>query len=428
MTPSNRVVTAFLAVLVVTVLAAGAAQAEPAGNSGTDANASTDVYDRLAGADGPTPPSAPEAARLVTDHRQASTDVTNSTRVASHLQQAERNLELARDLRGIRDRGPGLSPTIDRAKIVQRRTDDLDTVPTDPNVGPSHDTLEAALADLAAAHGTDIPPGALDDLDALDSTQRDALTAHVDAFLAFEAASSTALDGAPADAPSKQDLGTLLTARHRLLESTALVSDFLSATPNGRPASDCVLVQQPPVFSIALGGCDNTYTQDYALQIDDGGEDTYYNNAGGSGLHADRFLLFNCGVEPNPDGGAAALVDLGRGDDTYGDPDNPRTCGANGGGPSAPASSSTRPATTPTTPADKAPTVAAASLASASSSTARATTPTKPKAVAPTAAEPTATAFSSTEEETTRTTPPETAPTAGPPGSSWIWGCTREEH
>jgi len=72
-----------------------------------------------------------------------------------------------------------------------------------------------------------------------------------------------------------------------------------------------------PALCIELGQNDNTYRANYALQIDAGGNDTYLNNAGGSGVTGVCLV-----------GASAALLDVS-GNDRY---NSPSKCGGNGAG------------------------------------------------------------------------------------------------
>ena len=124
------------------------------------------------------------------------------------------------------------------------------------------------------------------------------------AFAVFQAAARTG------DAP------TIVNARQRLLEEAVAF-----AAANGSAAGPCNPVEQLPLYSIDLMGCDSTYESDVLLSIDVGGNDIYRNNAGGA--NAVRTL----------DGAplvAAAAIDLS-GDDTYGPNGGKFFGGANGG-------------------------------------------------------------------------------------------------
>lgn len=116
------------------------------------------------------------------------------------------------------------------------------------------------------------------------------------------ALATTAVDPAP-----------VLAARNTLLDAVLGLEEAVEASPPG--SNDAPDLELPPVLAVDLDEDeDNLYTEDVALLLDAGGDDVYHNNAGGAG------------------DGAAALLDLGTGMDTYGDPESPRSVGANGGG------------------------------------------------------------------------------------------------
>jgi subtilisin family serine protease len=122
-----------------------------------------------------------------------------------------------------------------------------------------------------------------------------------------------------AHADANLDLAEVFGARQDVLGAAL---DLHQALVNTGPVTKTTApVDIQPALAIDLGESDDTYTEDYALVVDAGGDDTYENNAGGSNLHDG-----DCDV--NETGGAAALLDLD-GDDDY---TTQRSCGAAGGG------------------------------------------------------------------------------------------------
>lgn len=124
------------------------------------------------------------------------------------------------------------------------------------------------------------------------------------------------------DGSAWQASPALNAARIDLVEAAAQLLNALEArTPLGQTA----VLRIDEIIALDLDLTDTTYTQDYRLVIDAGGNDVYHNNAGGSG---------NGGVGSQEDTyGAAALIDL-QGNDVYGETDEElrRSGGANGGG------------------------------------------------------------------------------------------------
>lgn len=209
----------------------------------------------------------------------------------------------------------------------------LDPSAVDATSGPS--ASQPSEAALVLADRFDVTPTAtqleqlraLDDLDAPLST---AVTDVIEAFLAYDAAARTHLPSTPADArtdaPSAgvapvQDAGLDLLAAAETLEAAvaASSSSTLQQSPDVSMAPALMIDFDPEE--------DQTYTQDAALIVDVGGNERYLNNAGGNGLATEG--LSPCDDPGQP--GAAALIDL-LDADTYGDVDDPRSCGVNGGG------------------------------------------------------------------------------------------------
>ncbi|PSG96598.1 hypothetical protein BRD56_09600 [Thermoplasmatales archaeon SW_10_69_26] len=122
-----------------------------------------------------------------------------------------------------------------------------------------------------------------------------------------------------AHADANLDLAEVFGARQDVLD-TAL--DLHQALAETTPVTTTAPVDIQPALAIDLGESDDTYTEDYALVVDAGGDDTYENNAGGSNLQEAP----ECDL--NETGTAAALVDVS-GDDTY---VSTAGCGATGGG------------------------------------------------------------------------------------------------
>lgn len=125
------------------------------------------------------------------------------------------------------------------------------------------------------------------------------------------------------------DLGSVVLARAAFLDAVEDLSSQVDALGGpGALGTDCDIgIAVPPVLSVSLSVCDDVYEEDFMLLVDLGGDDVYLNNAGGNNVWSET-LGYPCEL-PNP-GLVAALVDL-HGDDQYGDPEDPRGCGVNGG-------------------------------------------------------------------------------------------------
>lgn len=287
------------------------------------------------------------------------------------LEQQQRNLDAAEQLLALEEASyeSDLHRAVALAKEGAYRQsltvgpDWADPIPLEGHMLPS-----SALIELAARHGvepTQQEQVRIDELDELDEPLRRALARFVDAFLALETAARIAytdadiealerlledvralehhdvglddpdalanMEPTPSSGDTLQDMGVDLTlvvpTRNQFLDAILDLNDAL--TNHGVVTmSSCAPTQVPPVFSIDLVNCDNRYTQDFALLLDAGGDDRYHNNAGGAGTPSPTSPTA-CGF-PNvmP---TAALVDLGGGNNEYGDPANPKRCGAAGG-------------------------------------------------------------------------------------------------
>lgn len=219
---------------------------------------------------------------------------------------------------------------------------------------------------------------ALDALDGAEEPFRGALAGFLDAYLAYDAATTAAFAAADpqgladllavreadllnhaavaglgaAFAPTSDfgaagaaglDLRPVLVARAALLDAAEALRAAHVATP---AAASLPAVAAYPALALSFGATDDAYPQRVAVLVDAGGNDTYTNNAGGSSvLSSSCYLarvpvatvptipgLFNGNnvtvyVNP-PTAGAAALLDLA-GHDQY---LAPAACGSIGGG------------------------------------------------------------------------------------------------
>jgi hypothetical protein len=198
---------------------------------------------------------------------------------------------------------------------------------------------QAALA-LLAQFGH-LSPVHFEALDRLAAPLRGNLATTLHALTLYVAAAEqafapgTTMDLAPLEAARAAVLATLpalqinaasLTWTHTMTVAPGpfSVSGSHTVSVTSGPSASLVYdyeVRVPGLLAIDLGATNDFYGTDYAIIIDDGGDDVYHNNAGGNGMG------LPCAITQR----AAALIDLG-GNDRYGDPANPRNCGANGGG------------------------------------------------------------------------------------------------
>lgn len=232
-----------------------------------------------------------------------------------------------------------------------------------------------ALAELAEREGVDLHPAKVERLDHLAEPLPSALADNVAAFLAMDRAAERAYGDADLDRLGKQartptalgiedppllphraqqptaapvdevdhreprspsealeeadlDLAEVLAARSQLLDA---IGDLHAALATADRSEGTLAANGPidrcPAFALDLAGDDVTYTRDCAFILDVGGDDAFLNNAGGATLSGGE-----CQVLEDPRTlASAALVSLGRGDDTFGDPEDPRSCSVNGG-------------------------------------------------------------------------------------------------
>ncbi|PSG96851.1 hypothetical protein BRD56_08715 [Thermoplasmatales archaeon SW_10_69_26] len=226
--------------------------------------------------------------------------------------------------------------------VARQQSGDLGIPSDEPPTTGSASSLFAALESLTHRHATILDLG--DRLAAQIVEQRspglaDALADLVTTFLRLEAVSDTSVakkltddqasparlspaagtgavpgfDGGLDPFPHVEggELADVFAARSAFLnavENLAMVAE--SSTSAARPAVDAC-----PAVALDTSDESRTFANDCALIVSFGGDDEYENNAGGTGA-----------TFP-----AAAVVDLG-GDDTYGQPSDPRCCGVNGGG------------------------------------------------------------------------------------------------
>lgn len=239
------------------------------------------------------------------------------------------------------DRADATEMAVDLAKLAgdhHAQALGLDLAPT---AGTDAAQPSEAMARVLQAQDHPVTQSVEDDLADLDElpvSVQAALVDVADAYLAMNEATDANLDAVDAETLERAEVvarepmahrstslqagdllpnaGGILAAQASFLDAAAELDRAVDG-PQFATANSHSDVTVAPVLSIDLTKSDDTYTQDFALVVDVGGDDVYHNNAGGS-----------CLAAPAP---AAALVDIG-GDEQYGDADNPRSCGANGGG------------------------------------------------------------------------------------------------
>lgn len=235
---------------------------------------------------------------------------------------------------------PGMAAlAASRSAALQVRALGVDAAAVDV---PRHESLSAAVRSLLEQHGglSGAVERRLAALDSMPEDLRGPIARVVDAFIAFDAAVSrrhtTSELRAPSDGPAArrssatsletivdESIGEIFAARSALLDAAADLASVASTPGFGASPTETAPFQLPPWLSVSVGVNDDAYDQDFVLLIDEGGDDIYTNNAGGSNLHGGACNL--AAVLPSP---AAALVDLS-GNDRY---VSGRSCGANGGG------------------------------------------------------------------------------------------------
>lgn len=212
--------------------------------------------------------------------------------------------------------GEDAAAALDAALAAQATSLGVQVVPGPVESSPS---LVVAAQRLAALHGSPLDLETATALSEIPSESAQQLTAVLDAFRGLTVATREAYGAVDRNALTTE--GPLASG----LDVLSILGERLSLTESVRglvqpqSASHAPPIQQPPVFSIAVGCDDDTYTVDFALLVDMCGDDTYLNNAGGSSLD---------GGACTGDIVAAAAIDLS-GDDSY---TSGRSCGANGGG------------------------------------------------------------------------------------------------
>lgn len=193
---------------------------------------------------------------------------------------------------------------------------------------PVHATLKDAVRAFLRRHDalSAVADERLGSLDSIPEQEQRALTAFVDSFLAFEDAvdrRNTAIGSSDLEPTTSTGLADVAAARSLLAKAAEEVATTMQPDAGAASTTDDAPLQLPPWFSLSIGVANDTYETDFVLLIDQGGSDTYANNAGGSNMHGGA-CEFGA-VSPSP---AAALVDVA-GNDFY---TSGRSCGANGGG------------------------------------------------------------------------------------------------
>lgn len=210
-----------------------------------------------------------------------------------------------------------------------------------------------ALASLMEWHGASLDADQALALDALPEPLRQALSRTILAFTLFsdatvqgargvdlEVLAETDADGIPTDRAlaetTKLNPAPVLAARSQLLDATLKLADAMRATP--LEVLEAVPdIEEAPYVVIRLAPKDDLHNRDVHLLIDGGGNDRYYNNAGGNrvmgGCSSDIVVptpapLGQYDLRDPPT--SAALIDLGSGNDGY-NKNLGRSCGVNGG-------------------------------------------------------------------------------------------------
>ncbi len=310
-----------------------------------------------------------EIARGALDNRQALLEDDAPPSVLDGLQQQRENIDLAEHMAQRANPPATLAHAVDvleassawQAATLGWQAPTQAAPLTDPTLTPSE-----AVDELAQRHDvelTDEQRDALEEMEDLPAPVRTQLAVTLEAHLALDQATRDALDGIETfygdQVPISQvldwideaqddrrlaehaptpvgdlvtprehvdaiglDFSQVLEERLRVMATLTALDEALDAAPETALDSH-ETVRIPGVAALDLAGEDSTYTEDYAFQIDAGGDDAYHNNAGGSNLNEG-----SCAVEDTA--GASLLVDLG-GSDTFGHPHDRRSCGVNGG-------------------------------------------------------------------------------------------------
>ncbi len=254
---------------------------------------------------------------------------------------------------------------------------------TDSSVTPlaGYESASEAVYALLASHNVEADAEQRAEIDALDQQPAEfsrAFARMVDAFMALEAAAERAfaeadidsllalqqylalldsgyigtLNGPTSEVPSPGeimrrasfDVGSILLTRNQFLEALQHMTITVDTVDLVDVKFTSGATAVPPVIAFDVRGFANSfYDENFIFTFDIQGDDIYHNNAGGSNILSTTCMhLFNpvpiaigpviaLGPHSRVGPGVAAAVDLS-GNDAYGDPANPRNCGANGGG------------------------------------------------------------------------------------------------
>lgn len=317
-TPSSRVgsvsrlAVVLVAALITTTILPGALAGDP-GTSGELAHAEDEV-------------------RGVLDRGSEEQVLSPATKdnAETNLDAAVALLEATRD--GTAGTGIQLAQLSIEHKVGVLGAERPDAIP-----GPRYEAPSLAADELAHRYGVSSAnhQAALEALDTLDEPRRGALADVLNAFLAVQAAtdkayadvsleeisanvdaddpalaSNTKTSGNPAGyasltaADNGVNVAPVLAAQHNLLAAAAQLNTVWhkptpALGPGPSSAASGPVIDLCPALALDLSGSNTAYTADCALIVDVGGQDTYENNAGGG------------------DQSAAALIDLGDGNDEY---------------------------------------------------------------------------------------------------------------
>ncbi len=320
-----------------------------------------------------------DAAQLLLDVNEPAILAGLSQDAKWLVDQQRSNLALARDVYGFLEEGPGtFAENMARVKHISSWQAGVMATPADPVPLHGYHLPSEAVAALLERHGTTATPEQWREVLALDEQPdqiRIALARFFDAWIAVE--KSVALAYANVDFERVAALQstlwlleegligsaseTLAGSQHPLAEMQSLGLNYAPIFPTRNQFLDTVVevaeafevneavevqftsgaTAIPPVIAFDIRGFDNSfYDENFVLTLDVQGDDTYYNNAGGSNMLSNAcwdispplsvpnpvFPIGNSQIGP----GAGAAIDL-QGNDVYGDPANPRSCGINGG-------------------------------------------------------------------------------------------------
>lgn len=320
-----------------------------------------------------------DASELLLDVNEKAILETLSPDARWLVDQQRSNLQLARDVYTFMEQGGGsFAENMELVKFISSWQGVTMAGSAEPLPLHGYELPSQAVAALLARYNTEATPEQWREVLALDEQPdriRNALARFFDAWMAVEdsvrlayanvdmgrvaaleatlwlldegliGSATDTLAGTQHPRLALQDLGVdysaIFPTRNQFLDTVVEVATAFELEEAVEVQFTSGATAIPPVIAFDIRGFDNSfYDENFVLTLDVQGNDIYHNNAGGSNVLSDAcwnvsppvqyqnpvFPIGNSEIGP----GVGAAIDL-QGNDVYGDPNAPRSCGINGG-------------------------------------------------------------------------------------------------